>query len=87
MMPMCTFAHTPNMILSLFYSGFGYPNMIAASQRSFDLQFLDRNMFIQVTISRTNDVVISFVNLLYCMEWHPTLTFSFIVCIDRSSLT
>ena len=58
--------------------------MIAYILSSFDVPFWDGNMFIQVTISFTNNVVMSFVNLLYGIEWHPHLTRFLIFWMDLS---
>ena len=58
--------------------------MIAAGPRSLDIPFLDGNMFRQVTISWTSDIVINFVNFLYGMEWKKNFTRSLIVGMDRS---
>ena len=42
--------------------------MMTAGLRSFDIPFMDGNMFKQVIMSRTKYLVISFVNLLKGME-------------------
>ena len=56
--------------------------MIVARMRLFDIPFLDGNMFRQVTISCAHYFVISFLNVLYGMEWHPHLVSSLIVHMD-----
>ena len=58
--------------------------MIDAGLRSLDIPLLYLDMFRQVTMSWTGDLVINFVNFLYDMEWQPYLTRSLIVCIYRS---
>ena len=58
--------------------------MIDDGMRSFDIPFLDGNIFRQVTMSCTNYFVMSFVNFSCGMEWHPHITRSLIVWMDRS---
>ena len=70
-----------NVILRLLYSGFGDPRMISAGLMSLDISFLGGNMFRQITMSRTIDIVI-YVVIFYGMEWHPHLTRSLIVWMD-----
>ena len=59
--------------------------MIDARMGSLDITFvLDGNMFRQVTMSWTSDLVINFVNFLFGMEWKPNLMRSLIILMDPS---
>ena len=58
--------------------------MIYAGLSSLNILFLDGNMFRQVTISCTIDLVINFMNVFYGMECQPHLKKSLIVCMDCS---
>ena len=58
--------------------------MIAAELRSFDIPFLNGNMFRQVTISCTSDIDINYVNILYGMKFQPNITCYLIVLMDCS---
>ena len=56
--------------------------MIASGLRSFDISFLDGNMFRQVTITCTNYFVMISVDLFKGMEWHPHVMHYLIVWIN-----
>ena len=58
--------------------------MIYVGTRLFDVPFWDGNMFRPVTISCTNDFVMSFLNFLYGVECHLHLIPSFIFWMDHS---
>ena len=53
--------------------------MIVDGLGSFEIPFLDANMFRQVIMSCTSDTVINFVILFYGVEWQPHFTRSLIV--------
>ena len=58
--------------------------MIYDGLRSLDIPFLNVDMFMQVTISWTSDLVINFLRFFMEMEWQPHLMISLIVCMYRS---
>ena len=58
--------------------------MIYDGLRSLDIPFLDGNMFRQVIMSWTRDIVNDFMNFLYGMDLYPHLTRSLIFWLDRS---
>ena len=47
--------------------------MISTGMRSLENPSLDGNMFRQVTMYCTSDIIINFVKFLYGMEWKPHL--------------
>ena len=52
------------MVLILLYSRFGDPRMVTVGMRPLDIPCLDGDMFKQVLMSCTKDLIINFVNCL-----------------------